>query len=135
METKTINLNNSQELEKFKKEISGFMADYGFPYRLDDFTEKGGNYTIFCPVRWKNAFSPAKLHKILRNEVDADKIKVEYINFVKEDQPKAQKKKDILLPIKEVCRWMRDNHIHYPNEQIPTEIVIQHFREDMGDKL
>ena len=66
-------------------ETSGFVSTYGFPYRLDDLTEKGANYTIFCPFRWKSAFPPAKLHKLLREDVDADVIKVEYIDFVKEE--------------------------------------------------
>lgn len=30
-----INVRNPNELEKFKKEISGFTC-YGFPYKLDD---------------------------------------------------------------------------------------------------
>ena len=30
-------------------------------------------------------FPPAKLHKLLREDVDADVIKVEYIDFVKEE--------------------------------------------------
>ena len=80
-----ININNPEELKKFKMETTGFVSSYGFPYRLDDLTEKGANYTIFCPLRWKSAFSPAKLHKMLRDDVDADKIYVEYIDFVKED--------------------------------------------------
>jgi hypothetical protein len=80
-----ININNPDELKKFKMETSGFVSTYGFPYRLDDLTEKGANYTIFCPLRWKSAFSPAKLHKLLREDVDADVIKVEYIDFVKEE--------------------------------------------------
>ena len=79
-----ININNPDELERFKMETSGFVSSYGFPYRLDGLSEKGGNYTIFCPLRWKNAFSPAKLHKLLREDVDADRITVEYIDFVKE---------------------------------------------------
>ena len=65
-------------------ETSGFLRPYGFPYRLDGLSEKGGDYTIFCPLRWKSAFSPAKLHKLLREDVDADRITVEYIDFVKE---------------------------------------------------
>ena len=78
-----INTNNPEELKKFKMETSGFVSTYGFPYRLDGLTEKGANYTVFCPLRWKSAFSPAKLHKLLREDVDADKIHVEYIDFVK----------------------------------------------------
>ena len=81
---RTININNPDELERFKMETSGFLSSYGFPYRLDGLSEKGGNYTIFCPLRWKNAFPPAKLHKLLREDVDADRITVEYIDFVKE---------------------------------------------------
>lgn len=80
-----ININNLEELKKFKMEINGFMSVYGFPYKLDDLTDKGANYTVFCPLRWKSAFSPAKLHKLLREDVDADVIKVEYIDFVKEE--------------------------------------------------
>ena len=81
---RTININNPDELERFKMETSGFLSSYGFPYRLDGLSEKGGDYTIFCPLRWKSAFSPAKLHKLLREDVDADRITVEYIDFVKE---------------------------------------------------
>lgn len=79
-----ININNPDELKRFKMETSGFVSSYGFPYRLDGLSEKGGNYTVFCPLRWKNAFPPAKLHKLLREDVDADRITVEYIDFVKE---------------------------------------------------
>lgn len=67
-------------------ETSGFVSTYGFPYRLDDLTEKGANYTVFCPLRWKSVFPPAKLHRLLRGDVDADVIKVEYIDFVKEEK-------------------------------------------------
>lgn len=80
---RTININNPDELERFKMETSGFVSSYGFPYRLDGLSEKGGNYTLFCPLKWKSAFSPAKLHKLLREDVDADRITVEYIDFVK----------------------------------------------------
>ena len=80
-----INVKNPEELKKFKEETTGFTTSYGFPYRLDDLTEKGANYTIFFPIKWKAAYSPAKLHKMLRDEVDADLIKVEYIDFVNED--------------------------------------------------
>jgi len=83
-----INVSNPEELKQFKMEITGFMSSYGFPYRLDDFTGRGANYTVFCPLRWKSAFSPAKLHKLLRGDVDADVIKVEYIDFVKEETVK-----------------------------------------------
>ena len=86
-----INISNPDELKKFKQETSGFVSSYGFPYRLDDLTEKGANYTVFCPIRWKQAFSPAKLRKLLKEDVDADYIKVEYIDFVQET---TQEKKD-----------------------------------------
>lgn len=86
-----INISNPEELKKFKKETSGFSSSYGFPYKLDDLTDKGANYTIFCPIRWKQAYPPAKLRKLLKEDVDADQIKVEYIDFVQET---AQEKKD-----------------------------------------
>ena len=89
---KKINICNIDELKKFKMETTGFVSSYGFPYRLDDLTEKGANYTVFCPLRWKPAFSPAKLHRLLREDVDADEIRVEYIDFVKE--PIENKKKE-----------------------------------------
>lgn len=79
-----ININNPEELKKFKKETSGFSSSYGFPYKLDDLTDKGANYTIFCPIRWKQAYPPAKLRKLLKEDVNADRIKVEYIEFVQE---------------------------------------------------
>lgn len=90
---KKINICNIDELKKFKMETTGFVSSYGFPYRLDDLTDKGANYTVFCPLRWKSAFSPAKLHKLLREDVDADKIRVEYIDFVKE--PIENKKDEV----------------------------------------
>lgn len=86
-----INISNPEELKKFKYEITGFISSYGFPYRLDDLTEKGANYTVFCPLRWKQAFSPAKLRKLLKEDVDADKIKVAYIAFVREPEEKKEK--------------------------------------------
>ena len=79
---KKINICNIDELKKFKMETTGFVSSYGFPYRLDDLTDKGANYTIFCPLRWTSAFSPAKLCKLLREDVDADKMRIEYIDFV-----------------------------------------------------
>lgn len=91
-----ININNPEELKKFKQETHGFVSSYGFPYRLDYLTEKGGNYTVFCPLRWKSAFSPAKLRKLLREDVDADKITVEYIDFVKEPN---EDKKDLIYNV------------------------------------
>ena len=91
-----ININNPEELKRFKLETSGFVSSYGFPYRLDDVTEKGANYTVFCPLRWKSAFSPAKLRKMLREDVDADRIHVEYIDFVKEE---VEDKKDKIWKI------------------------------------
>ena len=89
---KKINICNIDELKKFKMETTGFVSSYGFPYRLNDLTEKGANYTIFCPLRWKSAFSPAKLSKLLREDVDADRIHVEYIDFVKEDVEDTKEK-------------------------------------------
>ena len=91
-----ININNPEELKKFKLETTGFISSYGFPYRLDDPTEKGANYTVFCPLRWKTAFSRAKLIKMLREDVDADRIRVEYIDFVKEP---IEEKKDMIWNI------------------------------------
>lgn len=79
-----ININKPEELKQFKLETIGFVSSYGFPYRLDDLTDKGANYTVFCPLRWKSAFSPVKLRKLLKEDVDADRITVEYVDFVKE---------------------------------------------------
>ena len=86
-----INISNPDELKKFKQETSGFVSSYGFPYKLDDLTDKGANYTVFCPLKWKQVFSPAKLRKLLKEDVDADQIKVKYIDFVQET---TQEKKD-----------------------------------------
>ncbi len=84
MTMRKINISNPDELKKFKQETLGFVSSYGFPYKLDDLTEKGANYTVFCPIKWKQAFSPAKLRKLLKEDVDADYIKVEYVDFVQE---------------------------------------------------
>ena len=91
-----ININNPEELKKFKKETLGFSSSYGFPYKLDGLTDKGANYTIFCPIRWKQAYPPAKLRKLLKEDVDADQIKVEYIDFVQET---TQEKKDQIFNV------------------------------------
>lgn len=85
MKMRIININSLEELQKFREETSGSTSSYGFPFRLDDLTEKGANYTVFCPLRWKQVFPPAKLRKLLREDVDADRISVEYIDFVKEE--------------------------------------------------
>ena len=87
-----INISNPDELKKFKQETSGFISSYGFPYKLDDLTDKGANYTVFCPIRWKQAFSLAKLRKLLKEDVDADYIKVEYVDFVQEATPEKEDK-------------------------------------------
>ena len=79
-----INSNNPEELKKFKMDTTSFVSSYGFPCRLSALTTKGANYTIFCPLRWKSAFSPAKLRKLLMEDVDAYKITVEYVDFIKE---------------------------------------------------
>lgn len=84
LKMRKININKPEELKQFKLETSGFVSSYGFPYRLDDLTDKGANYTVFCPLRWKSAFPPVKLRKLLKEDVDADRITVEYIDFVKE---------------------------------------------------
>ena len=91
-----ININSLEELQKFREETSGSTSSYGLPYRLDDLTEKGANYTVFCPLRWKQVFPPAKLRKLLREDVDADRIHVEYIDFVKEE---VEDKKDKIWKI------------------------------------
>lgn len=81
-----VNIGNPDELKKFKLEIQGvalaYGTPYGFPYRQDTLTEKGANYTIFCPLRWMHSFTPDKLRHILKQEVDADRIEVEYIDFI-----------------------------------------------------
>ena len=91
MTMRKINISNPDKLKAFKQETSGFVSSYGFPYKLNDLTDKGANYTVFCPIRWKQVFSPAKLRKLLKEDVDADQIKVEYIDFVQET---TQEKKD-----------------------------------------
>ena len=87
-----INISNPDELKKFKQETSGFVSSYGFPYKLDDLTDKGANYTVFCPIKWKQIFSPKKLRKLLKEDVDAYQIKVEYIDFVQEAAPEKEDK-------------------------------------------
>ena len=83
-----ININNKSEVEAFKREVTCYMqiSDTNIlPYRLDDLTNKGGNYTIIVPLEWKDEpiCAPAILRGMLRNEVDADKITIEYIDFFK----------------------------------------------------
>ncbi len=87
-----INISNPDELKTFKQETSGFTSSYGFPYKLNDLTDKGANYTVFCPIRWKQVFSSAKLRKLLKEDVDADYIKVEYVDFVQEAAPEKEDK-------------------------------------------
>lgn len=98
-----INIKNPEELKKFKMETTGFVSSYGFPYRLDELTDRGANYTLFCPLRWKNAFPLAKLHRMLREDVDVDRIRVEYVDFVSEDDVVVEldrkAKTEIKLPL------------------------------------
>jgi hypothetical protein len=79
-----VNICNPEEIKRFKSEISDYMwvseTDI-IPYRRDDSTEKGANYTIFVPVKWKYQYPPKSLRILLRSEVDADKIEIEYIDF------------------------------------------------------
>lgn len=88
-----VNLNNPTEVAKFRSQIAGILfgefvhqpQDHQpIPYRMDDLTERGANYTIFIPLKWKNIFSKESLSRELRNEVDADKITIEYVDFVRE---------------------------------------------------
>ena len=88
-----VNLNNQNEVAKFRSQIAGILfGDYihepqdhqPIPYRMDDLTENGANYTILVPKKWKWFFSKENLMQELRNEVDADKITIEYIDFVRE---------------------------------------------------
>jgi len=44
-----ININNPDELKKFKSETTGFVSSYGFPYRLDDLTDKNEPH---LPIDW-----------------------------------------------------------------------------------
>lgn len=85
-----VNLNNPNELARVKSLIAGFLTGsfvnghQPIPYRMDDLTERGANYTIFIPLKWKNIFSKESLSRELRNEVDADKITIEYLDLVRE---------------------------------------------------
>ena len=85
-----VNLNNSNEVAKLRSQFAGFLTGslvndhQPIPYRMDDLTEKGANYTILVPEKWKEFFSKKNLKQELRNEVDADKITIEYVDFVRE---------------------------------------------------
>ena len=85
-----VNLNNRNEVAKLRSQFAGFLTGSSvkdhqpIPYRMDDLTERGANYTIFIPLKWKNIFSKESLSRELRNEVDADKISIEYVDFVRE---------------------------------------------------
>ena len=85
-----VNLNNQNEVAKFRSQFAGILTGSSvndhqpIPYRMDDLTENGANYTILVPKKWKWFFSKENLMQELRNEVDADKITIEYIDFVRE---------------------------------------------------
>ena len=82
-----VNINNKEEVRLFKAEISDYLwidESTIIPYRREDSTNKGANYRIFVPLKCKNKLSSPRLHAALRNEVDADKITIEYVEFVKE---------------------------------------------------
>ena len=85
-----VNLNNSNEVAKLRSQFAGFLTGSSvkdhqpIPYRMDDLTEKGANYTILVPKKWKEFFSKKNLRQELRNEVDADEITIEYVDFVRE---------------------------------------------------
>lgn len=84
-----VNINNKSEVRLFKAEISDYLwidESTIIPYRREDSTNKGANYRIFVPLKWKDKLSmnPLRLRVALRNEVDADQIRIEYVEFVKE---------------------------------------------------
>lgn len=82
-----VNINNKQELKQFKAEISDYLwinDNTIIPYKREDSTDKGANYRIFVHLKWKNIGFEAYLRHELKNEVDADRIRIEYVEFVKE---------------------------------------------------
>lgn len=82
-----ININNKSEVKLFRAEIDGYFwvseSAIIIPYHREDSTNKGANYRMYVPLMWKERLSPSHLRSSLRNEVDADKITIEYIDFFK----------------------------------------------------
>ena len=82
-----VNIKNKLEVRLFKAEISDYLwidESRIIPYIREDSTDRGANYRIFVPLKWKSILFEANLRRALRNEVDADKITIEYVEFVKE---------------------------------------------------
>lgn len=74
MENKVIKTKG--EFHKFLHQTECLMQ--GIRYSLDDFTENGGNYTLYVPSQLRGLISIRELRRLFRNEVDADKINIQY---------------------------------------------------------
>lgn len=76
-----LTLKDRADFERFKKSVSGWIytAIGPLPYRLDDLTNKGGNYTIYLPYKDRHAYSKSELRRLMRAEVDLDQLTVIYV--------------------------------------------------------
>ena len=76
-----LTLKDRADFERFKRSVSGWIytAIGPLPYRLDDLTNKGGNYTIYLPYKDRHAYSKSELRRLMRAEVDLDQLTVIYV--------------------------------------------------------
>ena len=78
-----LTLTSPEDMAFFKSTISGILyTENGvLPYKLDDFTNQGGNYTIYVPYKDKDKYTKTQLRRMLRHEVDVDKVTITYVKY------------------------------------------------------
>lgn len=76
------------EISKYYNMVTGYMTLPSLlHYRIDEKTEKGANYTLFIPVKWKGLFFISALKNLLRTtrevgEPLVDNVRIEYVDFI-----------------------------------------------------
>ena len=142
---KAINTSSAEQanLDKFKAKINGWITSIGLPYHLDDLTPDGGIYTIFCPVVWKGLYSAHELKTALKQDVDAEKINIEYIDFKRlippkqplyttlhAEQPSEEFEKEILNTWgdNQLTKWTKFPYVDFKN-------IAAHFAQWQKEQI
>ena len=84
----TVDVKKPGELKKYYGIIYGYMTLPSLlHYSIDEKTERGANYTLFIPVKWKGLFFISALKNLLRTTRKAgeplvDNVRIEYVDFI-----------------------------------------------------
>lgn len=78
-----LTLTSPEDIAFFKSTISGILyTKHGvLPYKLDDFTDRGGNYTIYVPYKDKDIYNKTQLKRMLKYDVDVDQLQITYVKY------------------------------------------------------